>query len=61
MTFIKVDYTDQIKSLILQRQNKTVINGIEIVLPKHGYKMTYKERQRKAQKEAEQINHLILN
>lgn len=61
MTFQKIDYTDQIKTLILERQNKTVIEGMEIILPKQGYKMTYKQRLRDAEKKAKQINNLILN
>lgn len=61
MTFIKIDYTDQLSRLIMERQNKTQIDGIEIILPKQGYKMTYKERLRDAEKHAKQINKLIVN
>ena len=61
MKFAKEDYTESIRGLILSRQNKTVIRDIEIILPKQGYKMTYKERLKDAQKKAEMINNLILN
>jgi len=43
----------------MARQNKTVINGIEIILPIQGNKMTFKERLRDAKKQAETIVKLL--
>lgn len=61
MTFLTVDYTPEIVALIMARQNKTVFEGIEIVLPKQGYNMTYNERLKDAQRKAKQINNLLIN
>lgn len=43
----------------MERQNKTVIDGIEIILPKQGYKMTYNERLRDAEMQASKIVKLL--
>ncbi|AGO47660.1 hypothetical protein Phi4:1_gp123 [Cellulophaga phage phi4:1] len=51
--------TETLTNLIMARQNKTVINGIEIILPIQGNKMTFKERLRDAKKQAETIVKLL--
>ncbi len=61
MRFQTVDYTPQIVSLIMARQSKTKVEGIEIILPKQGYTMTYKERLKDAKEKANNINTLILS
>jgi len=54
------DTTEQdIATLIMERQHKTIIRGVEIILPKQGYRMTYKERLRAANKEARVIIKLL--
>jgi len=58
--FLEDTRQSDLTALIMARQNKTIIDGVEIVLPKHSYStMTYKERLRLAEKEAKGIIKLL--
>jgi len=58
--FLEDTRQSDLTALIMARQNKTIIDGVEIVLPKHNYStMTYKERLRLAEKEAKGIVKLL--
>jgi hypothetical protein len=59
MKFYNDTTEEDLTALIMARQTKTVIQGIEIILPQHNYKLTRNQRLKKAQLQVREIIKLI--